>query len=238
MAKKRNDAEQEPEQVYEPVKYRVKLTGITSAKMHRDDILAGDTVKQWRSTHKDAPKGDDRFPSWTWKTYLYSDGTHVVTPTDNIIASLRKAGSLFSLGTGKKTLKGAAASCFAFPTANWRMVPAGKEEPILLADCDAIDDRMPFEKHIEPAARLGMILDLHRVSVTPTSKHVRVRPCFPAGWTVEGEFYNLKPGLIPEDQLRKFWTAAGEFSGLFDWRPSARSPGWHGKYTAELSRVE
>jgi len=235
--KKRDDAEQEQEQIYEPIKYHAKLTGITSAKMHRDDVPSADAVKAWRDAHKkDIGRGDDRFPSWTWKTYLYHDGTHVTVPTDNIVACLRNVGSLFSLGGGQKTLKSASVSCLSFPTEHWRLIPAGKTEPILIADCNAIDDRLPFAAHAEPAAKLGMILDVRRVSVGQ-SKHVRARPCFPTGWTTDGEFYNLRPDLIPEEQLRKFWVAAGEFAGLLDWRPSSDSPGWHGKFTVELSRV-
>jgi hypothetical protein len=224
-----------------PIRYRVKLTGVTGLIMHRDDVTSADRIKVWREERKrdkKVLKGDDRYPSWCWKTYLYTDGANVAFPTDNLSSGLSKAGVQFSLGGGKKSLKEAAVSSIMFPDEYFDFAPAGHDPIKVKTIVDDIDDDAEFEACIAPAMGLGIILDVKRASVGQ-SKHVRVRPRFAPGWTMEGAFINTNPDMIPEDQQQQLWQYFGEFVGIGDWRPSApKKPGRHGKFTVEVTREE
>lgn len=224
----------------DPVLYNFSCIGRTKIIIHRNDVMSADKVQRWREERrqdKKILKGDDRYPCWTWKTYLYHDGECIVVPTANIGSALSRAGTQFSLNGSRKSLKAAAVSCIIFPHEYLRVIPAGKKAPIKMKDVIDIDDDAPFEEHIEPAAKLGILLDVRRVPIGQR-QHVRVRPCLPPGWRVEGTFYNMQPYLIPEEQLKRLWTSIGEFEGLCDWRPGApHHPGQHGKFETTISRA-
>lgn len=222
----------------DPILYTFESLGRTRIIFHRNDVLAGDRVKAWRDDHKKTPKGDDRYPPWTWKTYLYHDGECVVVPTGNVSAALGRAGVEFTLTGTRKTLKAAAVSCLLFPQESLRVYPAGKTTPIRMQDVIDIDDEAPFAEHVAPAAKLGFILDVQRVPIGK-KQHVHVRPCLPPGWRITGTFYNVQPDRIPEEQLKKLWKNVGEFEGLCDWRPGAPNhPGHHGKFETTIARAK
>jgi hypothetical protein len=89
------------------MEYDFVLTGRSPILFHADDVLATDKLQEERKhpDNKKAAKGDDRFPAWTWQAYLYHNNEHLVIPSANIMACLRKAGARIPMAQGKGTFK-------------------------------------------------------------------------------------------------------------------------------------
>jgi len=69
-------------------RYRFELTGFMPLLMHADNIEGSDELTEWRKLPANkglSVPGDDRSPGWTWQTYLYHDGEHVVMPADLVV---------------------------------------------------------------------------------------------------------------------------------------------------------
>lgn len=69
---------------------------------------------------------------------------------------------------------------------------------------------------------------LDSVKVT-TSRTMRCRPRFPAGWSVRAEGI-VDPSVLEVSDLQQIATTAGLMIGLGDWRPR------YGRFTAEVTR--
>lgn len=212
--------------------YRFELIGRSPLLMHQDDVMASDELEAWRkdSANKNVSKaGDDRSPPWTWQKYLYHDTQHLVIPSENIMACLRKAGSDVKLG-GKKTAKAISQSCILMDDPHAEFLVKGKPIPI-----KSIVDmaNRPFKEQFDAAPKLGFKLLVKRASVNG-SKHVRVRAMFES-WSVRGSFDATDPALT-QDVLKSLFDTAGRYVGLCDWRPgSPKSPGPYGIFRAELN---
>lgn len=221
-------------------RYKVRITGgPTSMLMHADDVPASGRLDKARrgakSKGQKSVAGDDRSPVWSWKTYLYTDGSNIVIPTSSLSKCLMEGGSQFTL-KGKKTLKQATMSSLAWEEESLPLHIDNKRM-LTSADIDSFDDGAEFETHEARAKKLGFILDVRRAAVG-TSKHVRVRPRFPAGWWVEGTLDVLHPDLISQSTLQDLFDYCGPMVGLMDWRPSApKKPGPHGKFLARVTRI-
>jgi hypothetical protein len=221
-------------------KYKIKFTGITSLLMHRDDVDAADRVAAFRKdpANKKGAKGDDRWPIWTWKTYLYDDGEHVVIPSFALMAMLRKGGSDFKIeGKGNKTLKAASQTCIRFTEESFKLHNF-KNKLLPIDKVNKITSEV-YTDHQSAAGKLGIILDKRRVTIPGgTSKHVRVRPKWCPGWWFEATAVVIDTTLIPKETFCKLVQLCGMYAGLLDWRPGApKSPGSHGVFEAEITEI-
>jgi hypothetical protein len=216
-------------------KFKFKLVGVTSVFIHQDDVRDADRVSQWRKLpqNKSVAHGDDRFPSWTWKTYLYSDGERVCIPSANLMAALRKGGAEFSLQGSRKSLKAASQSCIRIID-EFLPISTHAGNFVTTEQIDKIGDDLGFEGHATAAEKLKFVLDCRRATMG-TSKHVRVRPKFLPGWSVSGEGIVTDGAKIPLEQLASLFGHIGDYVGIGDWRPGApKSPGTHGRFSAEV----
>ena len=221
-----------------PKMYRVVLTGgPTRLIIHADNLAGQAKIEEWTRPNKDKKqvKGDDRCPPWGWRIYLYTDGEHVVLPSANVQSCITTGSAEFKLEGKRSSLKRTSAAALRFPDEFLTFIPAGRKKPIGVEEIDAIDQDMPFDDQCAAALKLGILLDVRRATVGQ-SKHVRVRPCFPAGWRAEGTLINSQPDLIGAETLGQIMTLCGNLVGLGDWRPSSpKRPGPHGRFTSMLS---
>lgn len=212
---------------------KFKISGQSPLLMHLDDVEAADEVRLYRTNpdnaaKQDSPSGDDRFPTWTWQTYLYHDGERVAWPSANLMSCLRAAGAQVRTGKGTKSFKAATQSVLCPSEPFFAFAHNGKV--IEMSDVLAFRDDT-FSAHKKGAEALGFTLDVRRAAVGQR-KHVRVRPRFDGVWTVTGELLVLQPEIVP--QLETIFRIAGDI-GIGDWRPgSPKSPGPFGRFTAEL----
>lgn len=205
--------------------YKFRLTGIMPLLMHADDVEAADSLEAWRKApeNKNMSKaGDDRTPAWTWQTYLYSDGTSVTIPSQNLMVAIRQAGTQMILKK-QKTFKEISQSGLLIPTEFLSFTVGGK--PITMASMDALHGK-PFPDQADGVRALGFRLFVKRARVR-SSKHIRVRPRFDT-WQVSGTIQILVPE-IKEENLVQLFTLAGRV-GLGDWRPGCRTPGPYGMF--------
>jgi hypothetical protein len=211
--------------------YDFILNGATPFLMHADDVMAGDTLMEWRKSPKNksiSVPGDDRSPTWTWQTYLYSDGENISLPQECLMAALRFAGAKVQ-SKGKSTFKSMSQSGLMVTSDHCRFTNNGKQ--IRVADLLAFRDE-PFAEHVARVRKLGFDLSIKRAKIG-TSKHVRVRPLF-NDWAVSGTISVSEPA-ITTDVLAQLFEIAGRLSGLGDWRPSSPSkPGVYGMFDATL----
>jgi hypothetical protein len=211
------------------------LTGKTPLLFHSDDVEASDALSIWRKArdNKEVSRpGDDRTPAWTWITYLYTDGTQIACPADNLSASLRAAGAEIKI-KGNKTYKSLSQSGIVIADLMMPVLIGGK--PVLnskLADLETIND---FEFHKQRAVELGFTLFVKRAKVGQ-SKHVRVRARFEE-WSISGQLKVTTPNL-PFDVIVEMFEIAGQYKGLMDWRPSSpKTPGPFGCFDAKVKKA-
>lgn len=216
------------------VEYEFKLVGATPLLMHSDDVEAGDELKAWRDASENKPlfvPGDDRTPPWTWQTYLYSDGTHLVVPAQNIMISLRYAAAKITL-KGQTTFKQLSQSGIFISSEYCTLLNDGK--PVPIKEIHAARNRT-FAEQKEVARKLGFDLLVKRAKVN-TSKWVRVRAKFDS-WSLTGNLTVGEVAITPK-VLAEMFDKAGRLSGLCDWRPSSKiSPGSYGMFRATLKQL-
>lgn len=218
--------------------YHFSIIGTSPLLMHADDVMSADALAAWRkdpANKRRSVAGDDRSPTWTWLTYLYSDSGKVVMPSENLLAMVSKGGSSFKSGR-MGTLKAEVAASILFRPAYPLLIGVDYHELLMsdVEDCKA--DDVPFSEQMARARELGFGLDVRRASVS-TSKHVRVRPRF-ARWKVEGEFDAADDGALSEGVLQQLFSLCGRRVGLGDWRPSApKKPGPYGMFMASVEEV-
>jgi len=211
-----------------------ELTGLMPLLMHWDNIEGGDELKQWRQDPQNKNQsvpGDDRSPPWTWQTYLYTDGSHVTMPQDNIMGALMYGGAQVILKK-QKTFKELSQSAVLIATEHCKFEFGSKQ----LSMADVIGMRkLPFAKQAETCQKLGLRLFCKRAKIG-NSKHVRVRPRFD-NWKVTGELEVASPDL-PFETLQLIFNYAGK-SGLGDWRPSSpKRPGPYGMFSSVLKQIK
>lgn len=216
------------------VKYEFTLKGLTPFLMHADNVVAADTLKEWRENPANknvSVPGDDRSPAWTWHSYVYSDGNILTIPSECLMTSLRAAGAEVTL-KGTKTFKSATQTGLLVEQEHMPMLVG--DETIAHADVVAIDDEQ-FKEHLQRVKPLGFELFVKRASVG-AKKHVRVRPRFNE-WSTRGTMIVTGPEFTKE-KLTTIFKISGLNKGIGDWRPnSPKSPGPYGRFEVELKQV-
>lgn len=209
-------------------KIKVRYTGTYDMLMHKDNLIHDPKVKKWRSVNKDSPRGDDRYPAWTFLGYIYEkDG--VVGFDRTMLATNLSEGGKGVTKSGKKTYKEPMLTSFDI---NEDFVPIKVNgKPISIKELGKLmaEDNQDFDDAYIPAAeKLGLPLDVRRAKVG-MNKHVRVRPVVPSGWTLEYTA-TVNTEEIPLDDLEQVFHIAGTNKGIGDWRPGAPKPGPFGRF--------
>ena len=216
--------------------YNILITGKTSLLMHQDHIEWADRMDEWKNdpeNKKSSKAGDDRTPSWRWLGCVYHDGKLAGIPQANIMRSLMEGGAMVPVPGGRsgKTFKSQTQSGMMSVNTFWPlMTNAGKT--VAWSDLERMKDIESFADHKTAVAELGFGLMVKRAKIG-TSKHIRVRPVFDAGWTISGTLA-VWDEQITEDVLRNILEYAGQYKGIGDWRPGGKTPGPYGMYSAEI----
>lgn len=217
--------------------YLVTITGTQPLLMHADDIEWADRMEGWKNdkdNKKGSKAGDDRSPAWRWLGNLYHDGESVVMPMENIMRCLMEGGAMVPVPGGKngKTFKAQTQSGIQPLAPSWPILVAGKTIPVVkLLKLVGNGD---FEVHKKYAADHQFELFIKRAKIG-ASKHVRVRPQF-QNWQCEGQLV-VSDEQITIGILRDILEMAGRYKGLGDWRPSSKTPGFRGMFTAEVKKA-
>ena len=217
-------------------KYKVTITGRMPIIHHADDVLKADALAAWRKqpeNKKSGTAGDDRSPAWMWISYLYTNDSCVVIPSDNIMTSLMEGAALVPTGKRQKTFKAQSQSGMLVFEPSWPMLVGGAEIPVKRI-LELIGNQN-FEEHQNVATELGFQLFVKRAKIGQ-SKHVRVRPYFEK-WSASGTI-TVWDDQITREVLRQIIRMAGQYKGLCDWRPgSPRKPGPFGTFDADVTQM-
>ena len=217
--------------------YEVTITGKTPLLMHHDNIEWADFMDEWKNNpenKKTSKAGDDRSPAWRWLGCVYHDGKELAIPQANIMKCLMEGGAMVPVPGGKngKTFKAQTQSGMMSVEPFWTLHVGGA--PIAWADLEALKDEKQFAEHKKAARSLGFELLVKRAAVG-SSKHVRVRPQFAAGWQAKGRVV-VWDEQITDAALRDIFEYAGQYKGIGDWRPGApKKPGPYGTFEAKIS---
>lgn len=217
-------------------RYKVTLTGRKPLLMHSDDIGCSEQVKAWQKAPENrglSVAGDDRSPAWTWIAGVYrdEDAGVLAIPSDNLMTMIREGGSLVVV-KGSKTFKAQTQSGILCEDLYWPLLVGGKT--ISWARVKDLWGEMDFEAHQTVAAELGFSLLMKRARIGQ-AKHVRVRALF-SRWSAVGTLLVLDDQITTEI-LRTILEQAGIYKGLCDWRPSSKTPGQFGTFSAEVEEV-
>ena len=210
-----------------------ELTGRTPLLMRADDVVADDELAAWRKSPENrshSKPGDDRTPPEAWMGCVYKDCRNVVMPAANVMVAIR-GGATSVVMTGRKTYREASQSDLLIQEPYLEFLSSGRQ--IAVGEIDALRGRR-FGEMLHDVQRLGFALDVRRARIG-MSRHVRVRPRFDE-WLVRGRI-GIVGNRIDEDTLRQFFNLAGR-GGLGDWRPSSKTPGPFGQFTATLTPAE
>lgn len=223
------------------MKVEFKLTGRTPILFHRDDIASSDEVSAWRdnpANKKIKVNGDDRWPAWTWMTYLHYDAEKgvVAIPFEVISSNLSRAGrKMTAKGNRRASLKAEACTSIIGVDETIEFFeffgPKGK---VHIADIEKMKDVLTYKEMVDAVEELGFSLFAKRAKIGK-AKHVRIRPRF-SKWAVRGTI-QVEGQEFDFDTLKELFRLAGN-GGLLDWRPwSPESPGIYGQFDSELKRV-
>lgn len=217
--------------------YLVTLTGTQPLLMHKDNLEWEARIKTWRENpdnKKYSVKGDDRSPSWTWLSSIYCDDKVLAIPGDNIMAMVREGGALVPVPGGKngRTFKAQTQSGIILANWFWPLLVGGKQ--IQVEQFFALEGNTHFDEHMHAARSNGFNLFIKRARIGQ-SKHVRVRPMF-RDWSASGTVC-VTDEQIDSNSLRSIFEMAGKLKGLCDWRPSSKTPGPYGTFTAKVEEV-
>lgn len=216
------------------MKYRYKINGLSPLLMHADDVECADRLQAWRKDPKNkgiSKSGDDRSPAWTWHTYVYGDGEHVVIPTENLSAALRAAGGMMTL-KGTKSFK-EASQCGILFEEDFLPVITAIGNPIKVGAISSLAE-LSFDEQREAVRAMGFELFVKRAKIN-SAKHIRVRPKFDS-WSVSGTL-EVTAKEIAEGDLKQLFELAGFYKGLGDWRPGCKTPGRFGRFETALERI-
>ena len=211
------------------------LTGIMPLLMHRDDIDASTRLNKWRKDPKNRGKsvaGDDRSPPWTWRTYCYGEGEldTVSMASEVVMRAIRNGAAQISM-KGQKTFKEASQSGMMIDSEYCDFYCNGKQ--IKFAPFVAIEDE-DFDVQADAVRDSGFKLFAKRAKIGQ-AKHIRVRPRFD-NWQVKGHI-KVFNDMLKVDLVGDMLRLAGN-GGIGDWRPSCKSPGSFGMFTAEVETVK
>lgn len=219
--------------------YKVTITGTQPLLMHADDIEWADQMERWRAdkdNKKTSKAGDDRSPAFRWIGSLYrNEAGIVIMPTENIMRALMEGGAMVPVpgAKGNKTFKAQSQSGIMPRDIGWP-VSAGsgpvKAGPVI----EHLMTEKDFDVHKEAVKPLGFSLFLKRAKIGQ-SKHIRVRPRF-ENWSVTGELV-VTDEQITAEVLADILEMAGKYKGLGDWRPSSKTPGTFGTFTAAIEQA-
>lgn len=215
--------------------YKITLTGASPLLMHKDNINWSELVKRWQKdpVNKElSVAGDDRSPAWTWIGSLYSDGQHLAMDSDNLMTMLREGGAKVPTGYKQETYKRHTQSGLLIEDISSTLLVNGKQIPMEPINDLSLD--LDFQHHLEVVESLGFELLVKRAKIGQ-AKHVRVRPMF-REWSVVAKVAVIDKSVsgITEEVLQRILDAAGAQCGLCDWRPSSRTPGQFGRFTATV----
>lgn len=218
--------------------YLVTITGAQPLLMHADDIEWADRMEAWKndkSNVKNSKAGDDRSPAWRWLGNLYHDGIRIAMPVENLMRCLMEGAAMVPVPGGKngKTFKAQSQSGIQPLAATWPLLVNGKE--ILIGNLLKMAGNPKFDDHKNIAIEHGFELFVKRAKIGQ-SKHVRVRPQFQT-WATSGELV-VSDDQITESILADILQMAGKYKGLGDWRPSSKTPGFRGMFTAEVKLMK
>lgn len=217
--------------------YAVKLIGKTPILLHSDNIQWADDMEIWKNdpaNKKISRAGDDRTPAWRWIGCCYHDGVQLVIPQSNIMRSIMEGGAMVPVPGGRsgKTFKSQTQSGMMCAEASW---PLMTRDGIIVtwSDVDQLKNESDFSSCRDKVRALGFDLLVKRAKIG-TSKHIRVRPEFAAGWSISGHL-NVWDEQITEQVLKDILDYAGQYKGLGDWRPGGKTPGPYGMFEAVIS---
>lgn len=217
--------------------YEVTITGKSPLLMHWDNIAWAEMLKRWREIPENKKlnvAGDDRSPAFGWIGSLYHDGANVAIPSDNLMRCLMEGGASVLVPGGKsgKTFKAQTQSGMLVHEEFWPLLI--NEAAIPVGPFEALKTELAFEKHEKLAVDNGFTLYTKRAKIG-MSKHVRVRPRFDR-WALRGTV-DVWDDQITTTVLTNVLKVAGENKGLGDWRPSSRTPGPYGRFSATLKEI-
>ena len=211
----------------------VTLTGTTPLLLHADNIDWADQMDVWRKNtqnKKISKAGDDRTPSWRWVGCLHHDNGVLVVPSENIMKALMEGAAQVPTGKGQKTYKSQSQSGLLCSSFSWPLMVS--DQTVNWADIQSLcDDELTFNDQVKRVEKLGFELFVKRARIG-TAKHIRVRPRF-AQWSCSGAISIIDPQITVKT-LHEFLTIAGQYKGLGDWRPGAKTPGPFGMFTATV----
>lgn len=219
--------------------YRVELTGQSPLLLHNCDIDWQEQVKRWQKAPENkgvSVAGDDRSPAWLWLGHAYHDGQHFVVPADNLMTMLREGGAKVQVPNGKngKTFKAQTQSGLVVDQPEWPII-GGNGQPYPVAPfAELRQQNAAFAEYAAAAQLLGFQLFTKRATVGK-AKHVRVRPRFDR-WAVAGTV-TVFDDQITTEVFRAILTASGQYCGLCDWRPSSKTPGPFGRFSATVEEL-
>lgn len=219
------------------MRFDVTLTGSSPLLMHQDNIDWGDALKRWRqdpNNKKLSVAGDDRSPAHTWLGSLYHDGKVVSLPYDNLMRCAMEGGASVPVPGGKngKTFKAQTQSGMMIASEFVPLLIRGKTVPV--ADLLKLTTEQDFDEHRKSAEQHGFALFVKRAKIG-TSKHVRVRPRFD-GWSLSF-VVDAWDEQLTLDAMKSIWNMAGAYKGLGDWRPSSKTPGPFGRFSAVVKKA-
>jgi hypothetical protein len=218
--------------------YQVTLTGVQPLLMHADDIEWADEMEAWKvdkDNKKNSKAGDDRTPAHRWIGALYrNEAGEIIMPTENIMRCLMEGGAMVLVPGGKsgKTFKAQTQSGIMPREIGWPLLIGGK--PINSKPIQGLLKEKNFAAHKATVLDMGFSLYLKRARIGQ-SKHIRVRPRF-ENWSATGELVVIDD-QITEGVLRDILEVSGKYKGLGDWRPSSKTPGTFGMFSAEMKEV-
>lgn len=219
--------------------YQVTITGVQPLLLHADDIEWADQMEIWKhdkDNKKTSKAGDDRTPAHRWIGCLYrNEAGEIVIPSENIMRALMEGGAMVTVPGGRmgKSFKAQSQSGILPRAIGWPLLVGGKQ--IDGTKIEALLHEKDFAAHKAAAEAMGFSLFVKRARIG-TSKHVRVRPRFDS-WSARGEL-SVSDEQITEDILNDILEMAGIYKGLGDWRPSSKTPGTFGMFTAQVERVK
>lgn len=218
--------------------YSVTITGKTPLLMHHDNIEWADFMEEWKNnpeSKKTSKAGDDRSPAWRWLGCVYHDGNLLAIPQANIMKCLMEGGAMVPVPGGKsgKTFKSQTQSGMMSVEPFWLLSIDGAL--IQWTDIEVLQAEDSFKAHRETARGLGFDLMVKRAKIG-SSKHVRVRPEFAAGWKASGTLA-VWDEQITEVTLGQILEYSGQYKGLGDWRPGGKTPGPYGMFEASIKKA-
>jgi len=229
-----------PERSVRMERYEVELTGVTDLLMHQDDLMWAAEMKKWEAdseNKKSSTAGDDRSPAFRWLGNAYHDARYIGIPSDNIMTCIREGATRVPVrGKGKLTFKKMSQSGIIVDQILWPVgTAASNGNPISWVGCKVLLREEDFFKHEQTVKELGFELFVKGAGVN-RKRHIRVRPRF-TNWTCAGTLTVMEE-MITQEVLQDILTAAGNYCGIGDWRPSSpQRSGFYGRFLAEVKKI-